>query len=130
MKLPEHRPSMRRLTQMFLVIGGALLACVADAQPYPARPVPELPTFAESGLPGFESGTWYGMMAPAGTPREIVNRLNGAIARIAQLLEIRDKLLAQGAEPQSGTPGQMGDFVRSEIAKWGKVAKAAGVRME
>ncbi len=91
---------------------------------------PELPTVAESGFPGFESGTWYGLMAPAGTPREIVTRLNGAVARIVQLADVREKLIALGAEPQSGTPAQMGDFVRSEIDKWGKVAKAAGVRAE
>ena len=89
---------------------------------------PELPTIAETVVPGFESGTWYGLMAPAGTPREIVTRLNGAVTRIVQLADVREKLMAQGAEPLSGTPGQMGDFVRSEIAKWGKVAKAAGVR--
>ena len=91
---------------------------------------PELPTIAESGFPGFESGTWYGMMAPAGTPREIVTRLNGAVTRIVQLADVREKLIALGAEPLSGTPAQMGDFVRTEIAKWGKVAKAAGVRLE
>jgi tripartite-type tricarboxylate transporter receptor subunit TctC len=91
---------------------------------------PELPTIAESGFPGFESGTWYGMMAPAGTPREIVTRLNGAVTRIVQLADVRERLIALGAEPQSGTPAQMGDFVRSEIDKWGKVAKAAGVRLE
>jgi tripartite-type tricarboxylate transporter receptor subunit TctC len=91
---------------------------------------PELPTIAESGFPGFESGTWYGMMAPARTPREIVTRLNGAVTRIVQLADVREKLIALGAEPLSGTPAQMGDFVRTEIAKWGKVAKAAGVRLE
>ena len=91
---------------------------------------PELPTIAESGFPGFESGTWYGMMAPARTPREIVTRLNGAVVRIVQLADVREKLVAQGAEPMSMTPQQMGAFVRGEIAKWGKVAKAAGVHAE
>lgn len=91
---------------------------------------PDLPTIAESGFPGFESGTWYGMMAPARTPRDVVTRLSDAVTRIVQLADVREKLIAQGAEPLTGTPAQMGDFVRSEIAKWGKVAKAAGIRVE
>jgi tripartite-type tricarboxylate transporter receptor subunit TctC len=91
---------------------------------------PELPTVAESGLPGFESRTWYGLMAPAATPREVVRTLNGAVVRVLQLADVRDKLLAQGAEPLPGTPAQMGELVRSEIVKWGKVVKAAHVRPE
>jgi tripartite-type tricarboxylate transporter receptor subunit TctC len=91
---------------------------------------PELPTVAESGFPGFESGTWYGMLAPARTPRAIVTRLNDAVVRIVQLPDVRERLIAQGAEPMSMTPEKMGDFVRGEIVKWGKVAKAAGVHSE
>ncbi|HKA40904.1 MAG TPA: tripartite tricarboxylate transporter substrate binding protein [Burkholderiales bacterium] len=91
---------------------------------------PELPTIAESGFPGFESGTWYGMMAPARTPREVITKLSDAATRIVQLPDVREKLIAQGAEPLTGTPARMGDFVRSEIAKWGKVAKAAGLRAQ
>ena len=70
------------------------------------------------------------MMAPARTPRDIVARLSDAVTRIVQLADVREKLIAQGAEPLTGTPAQMGEFVRSEIAKWGKVAKAAGIRVE
>ena len=91
---------------------------------------PELPTFAESGFPGYESGTWYGMMAPARTPRDIVAKLNGAVVRAVQMADIREKLIAQGADPVITTPEQMGAFVRNEIAKWGKVAKAANIRAE
>jgi len=91
---------------------------------------PDLPTIAESGFPGFESGTWYGMMAPARTPRDMITRLSGAVMRIVRLADVREKLIAQGAEPLTGTPAQMGEFVRSEIARWGKVAKAAGIRVE
>jgi tripartite-type tricarboxylate transporter receptor subunit TctC len=91
---------------------------------------PELPTFGESGMPGFESGTWYGIMAPASTPRDIVTRLNTAVVRTVQLAEVRAKLIAQGAEPLYGTPEQMGQFVRDEIAKWGKVVKASGARFD
>ena len=91
---------------------------------------PDLPTFAESGLPGYESGTWYGFAAPAGTAREIIMRLNGAIVQIVQLPDVRDRLHAQGAEPMSGTPEQIAEFMRSEIAKAARVVKAAGIRLE
>ncbi len=91
---------------------------------------PELPTFVETGLPGFESGTWYGLMAPPHTPRDVVTWLNGAVVRSLDLADVRAKLMAQGAEPLSGTPEQMGEYVRSEIAKWGKVAKASGTRFD
>jgi tripartite-type tricarboxylate transporter receptor subunit TctC len=89
---------------------------------------PELPTIAESGFPGYESGTWYGLMAPARTPRDIVTRLSGAVVKAVQMGDVREKLLAQGAEPIIMTPEEMGAFVRAEIAKWGKVAKAAGIK--
>ena len=91
---------------------------------------PELPTIAESGLPGFEAGTWYGLLAPSGTPRDIVTRLNGEVVRIMQLQEIREKLAAQGAEPRTGTPQEFGKFVQNEVARWAKVVKAARIRLD
>ncbi|MDB5811526.1 MAG: h16 [Betaproteobacteria bacterium] len=91
---------------------------------------PELPTFAEAGMSGFESGTWYGIMAPANTPRDIVARLNQAVVRSTHLDDLRAKLNAQGAEPLEGSPEQMRKFIRHEIAKWGKVAKASGAKFE
>jgi tripartite-type tricarboxylate transporter receptor subunit TctC len=92
--------------------------------------VPELPTIAESGVRGFESGTWYGLLAPKGTSRSIIDRLNRETVRIVEMPDVREKLAAQGAEPHTGTPEQMGEFVRREIARWGKVVKAAGVRLD
>jgi tripartite-type tricarboxylate transporter receptor subunit TctC len=91
---------------------------------------PDLPTIAESGLPGFESGTWFALMAPAGTPRDIVTRLNATAAKVAAKKEVRERLMANGAEPQGGTPEQVGAFVRTEIAKWSKVIAAARVQPE
>ena len=92
--------------------------------------VPDLPTFAESGVRGFESGTWYAFLAPAGTPRPVIALLNREISRIVQLPDVREKLAAQGAEPLVGTPEETGAFVRSEVARWAKVVKAAGVRLD
>ena len=91
--------------------------------------VPNLPTVAET-YPGFESGTWYGLMAPANTPREIITRLNEVVTRVMQLPDIRDKFIAQGAEPLSGTPQEAAAFTRAEVAKWGKVVKASGARAD
>lgn len=92
--------------------------------------VPELPTIAESAVRGFEAGTWYGLLAPRGTPREIIIRLNRAVVQIVQLPDVREKLAAQGAEPLTGSPEEAGEFVRREISRWAKVVKAANIRLD
>ena len=117
------------LTVMPSVRNGRLRG-IAIATAERSAVVAELPTIAESGLPGFSSGTWYGLMAPARTPRDVVTLLNASVVRIVQLADVREKLLAQGAEPLSGSPEQMGAYIRSEIVKWGKVAKASGARFD
>jgi tripartite-type tricarboxylate transporter receptor subunit TctC len=91
---------------------------------------PELPTVAESGLPGFESGTWFALLAPAGTAREIVTRLNAEATKAGQAPDLRERLAAQGAEALGGTPEQVGTFIKSEIAKWGKVVRDSGARAD
>ncbi len=91
---------------------------------------PELPTFSEAGLPGFQSGTWYAILAPAKTPRDIVAKLNSAVIKIVHEPDVSAKLLAQGAEPLNATPEQMREFLSAEIVKWGKVAKASGAKFE
>ncbi len=91
---------------------------------------PNVPTMMESGIAGFESGTWYVLSGPAGLPREVVQRLNSEINRIVQLPDVREKLAALGADPMNGTPDQTAAFLRSEIAKWAKVVKASGTRAE
>lgn len=90
---------------------------------------PELPTVAET-YPGFDSGTWYALAAPAGTPREIVTRLNDAVTHVMQLPDVRDRFLAQGAELLSGSPQDAAAFFRAEVVKWGKVVKASGARVD
>jgi tripartite-type tricarboxylate transporter receptor subunit TctC len=90
---------------------------------------PNLPTIAES-YPGFESGTWFALLAPAGTPRDVVTRINGAVAKVVQMPDVRDKIVAQGGEPLSGTPQQVGTYIRAEVAKWGKVVRASGAKVE
>ncbi|HSC95651.1 MAG TPA: tripartite tricarboxylate transporter substrate binding protein [Burkholderiales bacterium] len=91
---------------------------------------PELPTLAESGVPGFHAVGWFGVFAVAGTPRAIVTRLNREIVGLMNEPETRDRLLAQGAEPQPGTPEDLRRHLAGEIEKWGKVIREAGIKAE
>jgi tripartite-type tricarboxylate transporter receptor subunit TctC len=88
---------------------------------------PAIPTVAESGFPGFEAVTWIGAVVPAGVPAGIINRLNRELVEIIHLPEVRDKLIAQGAEPITATPEQFHAYIRSEIEKWAKVVRQAGI---
>ncbi len=101
---------------------------IASAQRIPA--IPELPTIAESGLPGFESAGWSAMLAPAKTPRSIVMLLNATILKIAQMPEIVNHLAAQGAVTLTSTPEQTRSMIQSELVKWQKVIKDAGIKTE
>ncbi|MEO7728265.1 MAG: tripartite tricarboxylate transporter substrate binding protein [Burkholderiales bacterium] len=87
-------------------------------------------TVAESGVPGFESIAWYGVVAPAGTPKEIVAKLNAEMVRIANLPDIKKQLMEMGSPPVAGTPDQFGALIRSEIPKWSKVVKQANVSLD
>ncbi|HUN68241.1 MAG TPA: tripartite tricarboxylate transporter substrate binding protein [Burkholderiales bacterium] len=92
--------------------------------------MPEVPTVAESGLPGFEASNWFGLMAPAGTPPEIVARLNSETARAMQAPDLRAKLAALGMEIQTSTPQEFSALLRNETEKWAKVVKTSGARAE
>jgi tripartite-type tricarboxylate transporter receptor subunit TctC len=92
--------------------------------------MPELPTVAESGLPGYEASTWYGVLAPAATPRAIVTRLNAEILKVLALSEVRERLSSQGIDPIGNSPEQFAAYVQSEIGKWAKVIKATRVKAE
>ena len=113
-------------------VRGGRLRGIAITSAKRSSVAPEIPTFAESGVPGFESGTWYALLAPAGTPREIVTRLNRAVVQIVQLPDVREKLNAQGAEPLTGTPEQAGEFRpqrNREVGEGGEgVGNPAGVK--
>ena len=91
---------------------------------------PHLPTIAEAALPGFSVTNWIGFFAPAGTSREVVLKLNGEVARIMQAPDIQKRLLAEGAKFTPWTPDQFAAFVKAEMAKWAKVVKDAGIRVD
>jgi len=90
----------------------------------------EVPTVAEAGVPGYEVVGWYGIAAPANTPRDVINKLYSEIANILQSPETREKLAADGAEPVGSTPEQFTAFIQSEIDKWSRVVKSSGIHVE
>jgi tripartite-type tricarboxylate transporter receptor subunit TctC len=95
-----------------------------------ALAAPEIPTVAESGYPGFEAITWYGMFVPAGTPVPIIARLNAETVKVLGSAEFRDWLVGQGAEPTGSTPEELGAYVKSELVKYAKIIKDSGMRPE
>jgi len=100
---------------------------VASSQRSPA--LPEVPAINES-LKGFEADSWFGLMMPAGTPREIIMKVNAEVLKILATQEVKDRLLAQGGVAVGGTPEQLAERIKADIAKWGKVARTAGVKIE
>ena len=92
--------------------------------------IPEVPTIAESGLDGFEAGSWFGFFAPAKTPREIVTKLHDEIVKAMKPPEVQERLATLGLDPVGNTPAQFSEQIRRDLAKWSKVVKAAGIQPE
>ena len=112
----------------FIKSGRLRPIAVTSANRSPAAP--DIPTIAESGLPGYEATSWYGILAPARTPREIVARLHEVLVSVIGAPDMKDKLAAQGLDPVGNTPQQFAAVIKSEIAKWAKVVKASGAKPE
>jgi tripartite-type tricarboxylate transporter receptor subunit TctC len=91
---------------------------------------PELPTMVEAGLPGFDISTWYGLFAPAGTPPDVVDKWNADVTAMLRTPDMRDRLLAQGAEPAPDTPAEFARFVAAEAAKYARIVKASGAKVD
>ena len=104
----------------------ALAISSADRSPV----APDLPTIAESGFPGFEVIGWFGWLAPAATPKEVVARLNRDIVSVLKQPEVRERLAGMSTVPVGNTSAQFGDFIRAERDKWGKVIRQAGIKLE
>jgi tripartite-type tricarboxylate transporter receptor subunit TctC len=92
--------------------------------------VPEVPTAAEAGLPDFDVTTWYGILAPAGTPRPIIQRLNSELSKMMQAQDVKERLAAMGTDPLTSTPEEFGAYIRQEMARWGEVIRKAGLHAE
>jgi tripartite-type tricarboxylate transporter receptor subunit TctC len=111
------------------VKGGRLKAIAIGGQK--RSPVmPDVPTVSEAGFPGFEAGAWYGVVAPAGTPRPLIERLNAEFTRIARLSDVQQRLGSEAYEVIADTPEQFAAAIRTEIAKWAPIVKQAGLRAE
>jgi tripartite-type tricarboxylate transporter receptor subunit TctC len=105
------------------------LRAVAVLGPKRSPVLPDVPTVGET-LPGYEVVNWFGMVVPAATPRDIVTRLNTETVKVLRMPDIRERLMANGAEPVGSTPDEFGAFMKSESAKWARVIKEANIRAE
>ena len=109
--------------------GGKLRAlAITSATRYPE--LPDLPTMQEAGVAGYEATAWFGIVAPKGTPRDIIMRINSEVNKALAQADVKEKLAQQGALARSWTPEQFGDFIHNEIVKWGTVVKASGAKVE
>jgi len=109
-------------------INAGKLKAIAISGDSRAPSLPNVPTFTESGLPGFEMRFWYGLLAPAATPRDIVNRVSSELAKILATADMRDKLATQGADPFISSPDQFAAVMRADTARYGKVIREAGIK--
>lgn len=91
---------------------------------------PDAPTLGESGMPGFEAGAWQGMMVPAGTPADVINRLNTELNKALKSTEVQERLAKQGVETLGSTPAEYGAFIDSELKRWGALIKAIGISLD
>lgn len=130
------------------VMGGQIAVTIDNMPPYlpqvkagkiralavsPAKrstAAPDIPTIAEAGVPGYDSGAWFGLLAPAGTPKDIVNKLSVETARILKMPDVNKRISELGGEPVGSTPEEFAALIKSEIAKWAKVIKDANVELQ
>ena len=109
--------------------GGRMTALgVSGSRRAPA--LPNVPTIAEAGVPGYDASTWYPLLAPAGTPTAIVDKMNAQLVAILASADVREKLQAQGIEPVGSTPAQLGAHLKSEMVKWEKVVRLSGAKVD
>ena len=112
----------------FVQAGKLNALAVTDAKPSPVAP--KLPTVAASGLPGFEALQWFGLLAPAGTPRDIVSRVHSEVAKALLLPDVQERLQGLGMQIVGGGPDQFGSFMRSESVKWGRIVRDSGAKVD
>jgi len=122
--------AMQGLATVAGLVRGGKLKLVGVATASPMAQFPGVPTIAESGLPGFEFNSWFTIMVPAGTPREIVNRLHAEVVKALADPDVRAKLIDQGLTPRGTSPSELGTATRDQLARYAKVMKEAGIKAE
>jgi tripartite-type tricarboxylate transporter receptor subunit TctC len=118
------------LAQALPYIKAGRLRALAVTGAKRASMLPDVPTVAESGVPGYELTNWFGLVTRAGTPREIINRVNADVVKVLQMPDVRERLLGMALDPVGDTPEQFGAYMKSETAKWARVIKEAGITAE
>ena len=106
------------------------IRALAVTTPKRSALLPDLPTMTEAGVPGYDATSWYGILAPAGLPRDIVMRLNAEFTRIAHNPDIKERFASLGIEPVTGTPEEFANYIRGQVVKWSAVAKSSGVELD
>jgi tripartite-type tricarboxylate transporter receptor subunit TctC len=111
-------------------VKGGKLNALAVTTTRRSSALPEVPTMAEAGIKGYDTSTWGGLLAPAGTPREVVAKINAEVNKALASSDVREKLALAGIEPVGGTPAQFGGFIQTEMQRWAQVAQRAGIQPE
>jgi tripartite-type tricarboxylate transporter receptor subunit TctC len=111
-------------------VKGGTVRAIAVTTAQRSKLVPELPTMAEAGMPGFDISTWFGLLAPAGTPPEVIARWNAEVVKALNAPDVREKMLAQGAEPAPTTPAEFAAFIGRERDKYARIVKASGAKVD
>ena len=111
-------------------IRGGKLKVLAVSNPKRVAALPNVPTMIESGVPDFDLGTWYGIWAPAGTPRDIVHKLNADVVRAVSQADVKEKLAALGAEPSAFSAEEFAAFNRTEYERWGRIVRASNIKLD
>jgi tripartite-type tricarboxylate transporter receptor subunit TctC len=106
------------------------MRAIAVTSPQRTADLPSVPTIDESGFKGFEAVTWFGVAGPAGLPKDVVTKLNAAFNKALQDPEVKKKLASQGADVLGGTPEQFASLIHNDIARWGKVVKESGAKVD
>jgi tripartite-type tricarboxylate transporter receptor subunit TctC len=118
------------LPTVFSMIKGGKLNVIGIASARRSPLFPDTPTISESGLPGFQFNSWFGIVAPAGTPKDIVARLNAEVAKAANAPDVREKLVAQGFTVRASSPEELGQATREQLARYGRLFKQVGIRID
>ena len=121
---------MDAITTMWPIAKSGRVRALATTGAHRSPITPELPTVSEAGVPGYVAPIWLGIMAPAGTPKPVIDKLNAEITKIVQRPDVKKAWIAQGAEPMMMTPAEFEKYLNGDIAKWAKVIKSAGIRVD